>query len=263
MSLLSGITALEKLMHEFSVYHKSASTPAGFAPKARELVSAKFSDGAWYRARIRRSSPIKKEAEVTFIDYGNQDTIPFNEIRPLDPRFKSLPGQAHDARLRFGLYRIAFIWQYKSWWQHYFFSFIKLVKSESEYYHEAVERFRSLCEGRKLVAIVDHKEGQLQHLRLIDPSDPLAASDSTACINADLVREGYALIDKKGCRYLAGHAMEKTLKEAVLQAKRDRAGMFEFGDVEEDDWAFSTSMTLISAHHLIYLSMRSWHTKKL
>lgn len=88
-------------MAEFSVHHRSPVTsPPGFAPKGGDLVSAKFSDGAWYRAKIRRASPIKKEAEVTFIDYGNQDTIAFSNIRPLDPKFRSLPGQAHDARLR-------------------------------------------------------------------------------------------------------------------------------------------------------------------
>lgn len=88
-------------MAEFSVHHRSPVTsPLGFAPKGGDLVSAKFSDGAWYRAKIRRASPIKKEAEVTFIDYGNQDTIAFSNIRPLDPKFRSLPGQAHDARLR-------------------------------------------------------------------------------------------------------------------------------------------------------------------
>jgi staphylococcal nuclease domain-containing protein 1 len=64
-------------------------------------VSARFSDGSWYRAKIRRASPVKKEAEVTFIDYGNQDKVDFKNIRPLDPKFRSLPGQAHEARLRF------------------------------------------------------------------------------------------------------------------------------------------------------------------
>ena len=96
-----GIASLEKLMREFSIHHRSTSTaPPGFVPKGGDLVSAKFSDGAWYRAKIRRSSPVKKEAEVTFIDYGNQDTVAFSNIRPLDPKFRSLPGQAHDARLR-------------------------------------------------------------------------------------------------------------------------------------------------------------------
>lgn len=107
-------------MKEFAMHHRSATSmaPAGFTPKGGDLVSAKFSDGAWYRAKVKRASAIKKEAEVTFIgafplspvsgiksetpilDYGNQDTISFANIRPLDAKFKALPGQAHDARLR-------------------------------------------------------------------------------------------------------------------------------------------------------------------
>ena len=98
---MAGIASLEKMMREFSIHHRSIVGSPGFVPKAGELVSAKFSDGAWYRAKIRRSSSLKKEAEVTFIDYGNQDIVPFSNIRPLDPKFRSLPGQAHDARLRF------------------------------------------------------------------------------------------------------------------------------------------------------------------
>ena len=93
--------SLEKLMQEFSIHHRSAGSTPGFVPKGGELVSAKYSDGAWYRAKIRRCSPVKKEAEVTFIDYGNQDTVPYSSIRPLDPKFRALPGQAHEARLRF------------------------------------------------------------------------------------------------------------------------------------------------------------------
>ncbi|KAL0565818.1 hypothetical protein V5O48_016203 [Marasmius crinis-equi] len=210
-----GIASLEKLMRDFAMHHSGAVTvPPGFVPKGGELVSAKFSDGSWYRARIRRSSPLKKEAELTFIDYGNQETVPFSHIRPLDPKFRSLPGQAHEARL----------------------SFIKLVESESEYYPEAIDRFRSLCEGRKLVANIDHKEGNLLHLRLIDPADPATAQDPLNCINADLLREGVASIDKKGCKYLSAYPqLVRKLQQSVLDAKRERLGMFEFGDVEEDD----------------------------
>ncbi len=97
-----GIASLEKLMREFSLHHKTVASPPGFVPRGGDLVSAKFSDGQWYRAKVRRASAIKKEAEVTFIDYGNQDTVAFSNIRPLDPKFRSLPGQAHDARLRYG-----------------------------------------------------------------------------------------------------------------------------------------------------------------
>ena len=88
-------------MKDFSLHHKTAGpAPAGFAPKPGELVSAKFSDGQWYRAKVKKSSQVKKEAQVTFIDYGNQDTIGFEDIRPLEQKFRSLPGQAHEARLR-------------------------------------------------------------------------------------------------------------------------------------------------------------------
>ncbi|KAF8070533.1 hypothetical protein FPV67DRAFT_1025672 [Lyophyllum atratum] len=210
-----GIASLEKLMRDFSIHHQSpVASPPGFVPKGGDLVSAKFSDGAWYRAKIRRASPIKKEAEVTFIDYGNQDTVAFSNIRPLDPRFRSLPGQAHEARL----------------------SFVKLVGPESDYHQEAIDRFRQLCEGRKLVANIDHREGSIIHLRLIDPENPAAANDPLACINADLLSEGLAAIDRKSCRYLASYPqVVKKLQSSVLAAKKDRLGIFEFGDVEEDD----------------------------
>ncbi|KAJ6499990.1 hypothetical protein C8R47DRAFT_970738 [Mycena vitilis] len=210
-----GIAALEKLMRDFSLHHRSPSAaPPNFTPKGGDLVSAKFSDGSWYRAKIRRVSALKKEAEVTFIDYGNQGSVSFANIRPLDQKFRSLPGQAHEARL----------------------SFVKLVGPESEYYPEAIERFQALCEGRKLVANIDHKEGSLLHLRLMDPSDPAAAEDPLACINADLLHDGVAAIDRKNCKYLSAYPqVVKKLQSAVALAKKERLGMFEFGDVEEDE----------------------------
>lgn len=99
----TDVAALEKLMSDFALHHRAAASaaPAGFIPKTGDLVSAKFSeDNQWYRARVKRASGIKKEASLQFIDYGNEETLPFSRIRPLDPKFKSLEGQAKDARLR-------------------------------------------------------------------------------------------------------------------------------------------------------------------
>lgn len=110
------------------------------------------------------------------------------------------------------------------------------MDSETDYYQEAVDRFRMLCEGRKLVANVDHREGSLLHLRLIDPSAPNVADDPLASINADLAREGLFSLDRKGCRYLKSYpAVLKKFQDAIKDAKRERLGMFEFGDVEEDE----------------------------
>lgn len=116
------------------------------------------------------------------------------------------------------------------------YSFIKLVGPESEYYQEAIDRFRELCEGRKLVANIDHREGPVLHLRIIDPTDPTAQTDPLASINAGLLREGLATIDRKNCRYLPAYPnVVKHLQEAVNLAKRERQGIFEFGDVEDDE----------------------------
>lgn len=53
-------------------------------------------------------------------------------------------------------------------------------------------------QGHRLIANVDQREGQLLHLRLIDPQDPNSATDPMACLNADLVREGEASSDQPG-----------------------------------------------------------------
>jgi hypothetical protein len=106
---------------------------------------------------------------------GNDEVLPFSRLRPLDPKFKTLPPQAQEARL----------------------SFVKLVKPEADYGAESLDRFRDLAEGRKLMCVllsspvcwlllltqskicsanVDYKEPSIQnpllHLRLIDPKDP-------------------------------------------------------------------------------------------
>lgn len=115
-------------------------------------------------------------------------------------------------------------------------SFVKLVEPESDYYADAIDRFRSFCESRKLIANIDHKEGSLLHLRLIDPANPESAEDRLTCINSDLVAEGWASIDRRSCKYLQFYPnVYQKLQESVRKAKQDRAGMFEFGDVEEDD----------------------------
>ncbi|KAL1405286.1 hypothetical protein Q8F55_008913 [Vanrija albida] len=207
--------SLEKLMSDFSLHHRSPANaaPAGFSPKTGDIVSAKFTeDDRWYRAKVKRSSALKKEAQVYFIDYGNEETVPFSRLRPLDAKFKSLPGQAQEARL----------------------SFVKLVPRSSEYGGEAWRFFGELAVGRKLVANIDQREGNLLHLRLIDPSDPNSASDPLACINADVVREGLATLDKS-LRYLPAYPqIVAKINQATEGAKADRLGIFEFGDVSED-----------------------------
>lgn len=207
-----GIANLEQLMREFSLHHRAPiKSPPSFAPKPGDLVSARFSaDNSWYRGKIRKIVG-KTDYDVVFIDYGNQETVSLTNIRPLDDKFRALPGQAQDARL----------------------SFVKLLDTSSDYFEDAIDRFRSICEGRKLIANIDAREGPVLHLRLIDPSDAGSPTDS---INAQLVREGLAVTDRKGCKYISSYPqILKRLQDDAAEAKRTRSGMYEFGDISPED----------------------------
>ena len=202
-------------MNEFTAHHKSISHSEPFAPRNGMLIAARFSqDNQWYRARVRRVSDVLKTAEVIFIDYGNEETVSYSDIRNLDDKFKTMPPQAIPAKL----------------------SFVNLLSIDHEYGQESLDRFKELCLGRNLVAKIDAKEpnGTL-HLRLLDPSDPDSAISAEYCINADLVADGLALIDKKTSRYSNKYpGMQATLQDALQSAKDNRAGAFEYGDITED-----------------------------
>lgn len=217
------ILELETLMEEFSLHHKSptAAGPASFMPRAGDLVSAKFSqDGAWYRAIIRKVSPGLKEAQVSFIDYGNKESVKFKDLRPLDAaRFgrKRLPAQARDARL----------------------SFIRLYDGKQiEYVEEALDRFRAIAaEGRKLIANIDYTEPgtNIIHVSLYDPESPsIGQSPELGCINYELVKEGYALLDEKVRYWKSYPLMTKALVNGLDEAKSRHRGCFEYGDPTED-----------------------------
>ncbi|SPC67296.1 related to transcriptional coactivator p100 [Ustilago sp. UG-2017b] len=217
------IQELESLMEEFSLHHKSptSSSPSNFIPRAGDLVSAKFSqDNAWYRAIIRKTSPALKEALVSFIDYGNQEHVKFSNLRPLDStRFgrTRLAPQAKDARL----------------------SFVKLYDGkQAEYVEEALDRFRQIAaEGRKMIANIDYVEPGtgVVHVTLYDPESPsVGKSPEEGCINYELTREGYALLDK-GVRYWKSYpVLTKALERGLEEANHRHRGIFEYGDPTED-----------------------------
>ncbi|KAJ9122184.1 hypothetical protein QFC24_004414 [Naganishia onofrii] len=172
-----SVATLEQLMKDFSLHNKTAKAPAGYTPRVGEMVSAQFSeDNQW--SVTRGKDPASADSALLFVHSGNEETVPFSKIRPIDAKFKTLPDQAQEARL----------------------SFVQLVPVDKDYGLEALDRFRQLTEGRRLIANVDQRDGQLLHLRLIDPTDPNSATDPMACLNADLIREGLATIDKT-CRY--------------------------------------------------------------
>lgn len=144
---------------------------------------------------------------------GNSEIVPFSRLRPLAQQFKLLAPQAHEAKL----------------------SFVTLIGNElPEYGAEALERFRELTEGRQLVANIDARDPTVLHLSLFDPDSPQSLSSHASSLNVELVREGWARIDR-GSRFRQAYPeVVKELEKAVQDARRSRAGVYEMGDLLDD-----------------------------
>ncbi|KAL2820467.1 hypothetical protein BDW59DRAFT_116465 [Aspergillus cavernicola] len=212
----TGTSALTELMSAFRSFHinKANDTPLPGPPKAGDFVAAKFTeDGEWYRAKVRRNDREKQQAEVTYIDFGNSEVLPWSRLRPLSqPQFsvQKLRPQAAEAVL----------------------SFLQFPVSP-DYLQDAVALLEEQTFNRELVANVDFvsPEGTL-HVTLLDPSESKNLDQS---INSEIIREGLAMVPRKlkGWERAAGETLS-SLRVLEDEAKQERRGMWEYGDLTED-----------------------------
>ena len=217
-----GTAALTTLMNEFKKFHLDSKNSATVKdnPKAGDFVAAKFSaDGEWYRARIRSNDRAAKVAEVVYIDYGNSEKQPWSKLRPLDqPQFttQKLKAQAVDAQL----------------------SFVQLPTSP-DYLNDAINFLYEITEGKQLVGsfdFVDNKEN-LSYITIFDPKSK-GADKVTESVNREIILNGHAMVPRKLKPWERSKVFEpvlKSLREAETQAKADRLGMWEYGDITADD----------------------------
>lgn len=212
----SGTASLTTLMSSFAKFHSSPSNsaPLPAPPKAGDYVAAKFSeDGQWYRARIRRNDREAKKADVVFIDYGNSESLPWSSLRPLSqPQFsvQTLKPQAVDAAL----------------------SFLQFPNAQG-YLTDAVDFVGGTMANKELVASVDttEKDGTLW-ITLFDPKSQAAEDES---LNKEIVAEGLAMVAKKLRSWELGRGkVLQSLKAKEEEAKGERRGMWEYGDLTED-----------------------------
>lgn len=215
----SGKANLESLMKDLANFHISPSNTQSLPqpPKAGDVVSAKFSeDGVWYRARVRRNDRDNKTSEVVYIDYGNSEMQLWSALRPLDPtRFgvQKLRAQAIDAAL----------------------AFLQFPTSP-EYLSESVNYLNEITWDRSLVANVEYNDTR-DNVMWITLMDPDQASTSTKSINAEVASEGLAMVPKKLRLFERAKGTEdimSDLKNREAQAKEERRGMWEYGDLTED-----------------------------
>lgn len=217
-----GTAALELLMADFRKFHLNSQNNRALpdAPKTGDYVSAKFSlDGQWYRARVRANDRAAKVAEVLFVDYGNSEKVPWANLRALDQMqfgAQKLKPQAADASLA-----------------------LVQLPTGADYFDEAVGFIAELTEGKRLVAsfdFVDAKEN-ISYITLYDPKADGGLPGPNDSVNNEIVAAGFGMVPKKLKAWERSKAFEPVLqhlRQTEIQAKAERQGQWEYGDLTED-----------------------------
>lgn len=196
---------LEGLMNKLRLeFQNNPPITGAFTPRRGEICAAQFSeDKEWYRARIERVQ--NGNANVSYIDYGNKETVPFT-------RLASLPsGFSGD----------------KPYATQYVLALVQLPP-DNEDKEIAVRAFSEDVLNRKLLLNVEYKSTTLPAASLHDPN-------TNADIAKALVADGLLLVERRRERRLK--ELVDGYVEAQNKAKSNRQGIWEYGDITQDDAA--------------------------
>ncbi|KAG6383090.1 hypothetical protein SASPL_157160 [Salvia splendens] len=205
---------------------QEAPVIGAFNPKKGDIVLAQFSaDKSWNRAMIVNAPRGAVESandkfEVFYIDYGNQEIVPYSQLRPLDASVSAAPGLAQLCSL----------------------AFIKVPSLAEDYGQEAAIRLSEhlLSTPKEFRAIIEEKDtsggkvkgqgtGTVFLVTLVD-------SESETSINGVMLQEGLGRLEKRR-RWEPKdkqQAMDE-LEKFQTEAREKRLGMWEYGDIASDD----------------------------
>ncbi|KAJ6970917.1 hypothetical protein D5086_027300 [Populus alba] len=205
---------------------QEAPVIGAFNPKKGDIVLAQFSaDNTWNRAMIVNAprggveSP-RDKFEVFYIDYGNQEEVPYSHIRPLDPSVSAAPGLAQLCSL----------------------AYIKVPGLEDDCGPEAAQYFsdNTLNSSKEFRAKVEERDASGGKVKGQGTGPvvvvTLVAVDSEISLNAALVQEGLARIEKmRKWDSMERKVALENLEKFQDEARADRRGLWVHGDIESDD----------------------------
>ncbi|KAJ6875945.1 ribonuclease TUDOR 1 [Populus alba x Populus x berolinensis] len=205
---------------------QEAPVIGAFNPKKGDIVLAQFSaDNSWNRAMIVNAprggveSP-RDKFEVFYIDYGNQEEVPYSHIRPLDPSVSAAPGLAQLCSL----------------------AYIKVPGLEDDCGPEAAQYFsdNTLNSSKEFRAKVEERDASGGKVKGQGTGPvvvvTLVAVDSEISLNAALVQEGLARIEKmRKWDSIERKVALENLEKFQDEARADRRGLWVHGDIESDD----------------------------
>nr|GMC75257.1 staphylococcal nuclease domain-containing protein 1-like [Ipomoea batatas] len=202
---------------------QEAPVIGAFNPKKGDIVLAQFSaDNSWNRAMIVNAprgavESLNDKFEVFYIDYGNQEVVPYSQLRPADASVSSASGLAQLCSL----------------------AFIKVPGLEDDYGQDAAIHLSELVLNapKEFKAVIEEKDtsggkvkgqgtGTVFMVTLVDP-------EADVSINAMLLKDGLARLEKRR-RWIPKESLEE-LEKAHKEAREKRRGMWEYGDVDSDD----------------------------
>ncbi|GMH85204.1 hypothetical protein TrST_g10916 [Triparma strigata] len=208
-----SVTKIDEAMKLFKEVNGVSPGPVAF--KKNKILAALFSDGKstdWYRAKVLETSG--SSYKVIYIDHGNVGTVTSSQCRNLDNGLEFTPPCAREAELA-------------------------LVRSRELNYDEGIEAARtlsSLAWGKELTARIHAVEEGKMMVTLYDPVSPVS-------LNEELVKRGLArVISDREAMFFGKNSQEEAVKEIFEKlketqegARKERRGIWVYGDVGEDD----------------------------
>ncbi|XP_051115668.1 ribonuclease TUDOR 2-like [Andrographis paniculata] len=198
-----------------------------FNPKKGDILLAQYTaDNSWNRAMVVHTprGGTVESAEDTFgvfyIDYGNQEIVPYGRLRPLDPSVSSGPGLAQLCSL----------------------AFIKVPGLVDEYGQDAAYRLSDLVlsSPKEFKVVIEEKDTSAGKVKGQGTGPILSVTlfdlESDISINAIMLQEGLCRLEKKR-RSEPKHRQEAfdELENYQTEARKSRVRMWEYGDIASDD----------------------------
>lgn len=185
-----------------SDFQSNPPTTGAYTPKRNDLCAARFTeDNEWYRAKIEKIQG--QNVSVIYVDYGNRETLPANRLAHLPPALSSD----------------------KPYAQEYVLALAVLPPDEDDK-TEACRSFAQDVLNKTLNLNVEFKIASLGYATLSDPATNIDVGKA-------LITDGIIRAERRRDRKLAKLIEEYQAAEAA--AKKSRVGIWQYGDITEDD----------------------------